>query len=332
MDSNNLNNTQQTNSYYNNGAPNNGAPNNGYPNNGAPNNGYPNNGYPNNGYPNNGYPNNGYPNNGNPYNYGNNQQPQEAPNIFQQFALSFVPPQYGRLTKVKTGVMIGFVMLLTLIATILSFMVSSFKLSALVNSEELENAIPDFEIKNGKLSLDKEFLFDEGNVLIYLTDEVDTFTYDDVKYFEDMGYTDILLMGKKNIALMQNLKYQEMRYSEFGTGFTLSKEWLMEELVPIIWVCIVVGYVFFYVGRTLWYFFCAAIYLLIALIMVSVMKKRVSAGALYRTAIYSKVFMFVIALLLSFIPNASMFLPGILRTIATIVFMGFAIAKLPDNC
>ena len=55
------------------------------------------------------YMNNGYGNYGGPYNYGGNPEPQKAPNIFQQFYISFIPPQYNRMTKVKTGSMIGFV-------------------------------------------------------------------------------------------------------------------------------------------------------------------------------------------------------------------------------
>lgn len=273
MDSNNLNNIQQTNSYYNNG----------------------------------------------------------APNIFQQFALSFVPPQYGRLARVKTGSMIGFVMLLALIATIIEFMSFSFKFSALVNSEQVKDAISNFSLKNGELSLGKEYIIDEEDVFIYLTDEVDIFSYDDAEYLRDMGYTNILLVGKKNFAFVQNDQYQSVFWRNL-TDAAIDKEWIEETLIPFAWVFICVGYVFFYVGRTLWYFLSAAIYLLIALIVVSAMNKKVSAAALYRTAVYSKVFMFVIALLASFIPYASMFIPGILRIIATIVFMGFAIAKLPDNC
>lgn len=44
----------------------------------------------------------------------------KVPNIFEQFAYAFVPPKYGSPVKVKVGSMIGFVVLLTLLATILS--------------------------------------------------------------------------------------------------------------------------------------------------------------------------------------------------------------------
>ena len=69
------------------------------------------------------YLDNGFGGYGSSNNYGSNPEPVKVPNIFQQFVLAFIPPQYNRLTKVKTGSMIGFVTLLALIATILSFVV-----------------------------------------------------------------------------------------------------------------------------------------------------------------------------------------------------------------
>lgn len=258
------------------------------------------------------------------------QQPQKAPNIFQQFAFSFVPPKYSGLTKVKIGSMIGFVVLLTLLATILQFIWFSLAFAVVMNPKTLEENLPEFSIKNGELSISEEVILDQDRMLIYITDEQDLFTYEDAKTLTNKGYTQVILVGKKNFALMQNGQFQEAKYKDFGKDFSLDRDWLINELIPIVWVCIAIGFVFYFVGRVFWYFFCAVIYLLIGLIICAVMNKKIPAGALYRTAVYAKVPVFVVTLLLTLIPfigNGFLTLAG---PIATIVFMVFAIQKLPD--
>lgn len=270
------------------------------------------------------------------YNNANAQPPQKAPNIFRQFVLAFMPNQYGRLAKVKTGSMIGFVVLLALLATIIEFVRFSAVMLPLVNQLETSDTIPDFSIRNGELSLSREVIFDQDGMFIYITDEVDKFTRQDAKFLEEKGYTQILLLSRTNMAVVNANQYQEMKWSEFGNTTAINKEWLLNTLMPIVWVFVIVGYLCYFVGRVFWYFFCAAIYLLVALIISSIMNKKVSGGALYRAAVYSKVFMFVIMTVVGLIPFINLLLPGILRTplrfVLTSVFMGFAISKLPDNC
>lgn len=269
-------------------------------------------------------------------NFNNMQQPQKAPNIFKQFVLAFVPTQYGRLAKVKTGSMIGFVVLLALIATIIEFVRFTAVVLPLVNKLETSDAIPDFSVRNGELSLSQEVIFDQDGMFIYITDEVDKFTRQETEFLEDNGYVQILLLSRTNMVVVNNNQYQEMKWSEFGNTAAIDKEWLINTLMPVVWVFVIVGYVFYFVGRVFWYFFCAAIYLLIGLIIASVMNKKVSGGALYRAAVYSKVFMFVIMTAIGLIPFISILFPAILRStlriVATSVFMGIAISKLPDNC
>ena len=263
-------------------------------------------------------------------NYGGNSEPQKAPNIFQQFVLSFIPTQYDRLTRVKTGSMIGFVTLLALVATIISFVSLMIGFSP-SDIKEWAGKLPDFELMNGRLYVDDDFMYDEGNTLIYMTDDISEFSYDDVAELVDEGYQNILLIGQDRISLMQDGKYQQAEFSDFGSGFKISKKWMVESLASIIMVVIIVGYVLFFVGRIFWYFLCAAVYLLFALLIASIMKKRQSAGELFRVAVYSKVLMFVVATFISILPFVRFSVPFLFRVVITVAFMGFAISKLPEK-
>lgn len=263
-------------------------------------------------------------------NYGGYSEPQKAPNIFQQFGLSFIPTQYDRLAIVKTGSMIGFVTLLALIATIISFVSLMIKFSP----DEVRmwaSKLPNFELMNGRLYVEDDFMYDEGDTIIYVTDDISEFSYDDAAELVDEGYQNILLIGRNRISIMQDGQYQQADFSDFGSNFKISRKWMVESLASVIMVVIIVGYVLFFVGRVFWYFLCAAVYLLFALLLDSIMKKRQPAGTLFRVAVYSKVLMFVVATLLSIIPFVHFSVPFLFRVVITVAFMGFAISKLPEK-
>lgn len=282
---------------------------------------------------------NNYNSNGNWYqqndpnmnnNYGNyNPEPPKAPNIFEQFVLSFIPPKYNRLTKVRTGSMIGFVTLLVLIATIISFAktVVSFASS---DVKEWVNKLPEFEIKGGRLHMEEDFLYDESGMFVYLTDDIDGFSYEDAAALAAEGYQNIMLAGRDRISIMQNREYRQYDFSNFGS-MEISRDWFVDTMMPLMMTAVILGYIIFFVGRVLWYFFCAAVYLLFALIIASILKKQQSGGALFRIAVYSKVLMFVVVTFLNEIPFVHYSVPFMFRVAITVVFMGFAIAQLPEQ-
>ncbi len=268
---------------------------------------------------------------GNGYgNYDGDDESQKAPNIFQQFAFSFVPPLYHRLTKVKVGSMIGFVTLLVFVATLLSFASVMLSFSS-IDMEEIAARLPEFTLENGHLNLDEDFLFDEGSVFIYMTEDIDSFSYDDADEIADEGYRDVMLVGRDRISILQNGEYQQLDYSDLGSSFALSREWIATKLAPFIKMVIFLLYIVYFLWRILWYFLCAAVYMLFAMIIASAMHKQVPGEALFKTAVYAKVLMFVIAALLDLLPVVYLAVPFLFRVAVTIVFMGVAIMKLPDN-
>lgn len=267
----------------------------------------------------------------NQYGSGGAQADQKAPNIFMQFAYSFVPPKYGRLTKVKTGSMIGFVTLFMLVITLISFVALGLQYIVGGGVEEILDELPDFELADGYFSIDEDYLYDEGSTLVFLTEYEDVFTSDDVRELSDMGYRTILLVTRDKLCMLNNGEYQEYYFYQMGDEITFNKEWIVNSLMPIIWVFIAICFAVFFVFRTFWYFLCAAIYLLIAMLIALVFQKKASAGDLFRAAVYAKVPMFVVALVLSVLPFVHFSIPGLLRTVITIIIMGFAVWSLPQK-
>lgn len=263
-------------------------------------------------------------------NYGGNAEPQKAPNIFQQFVLAFVPTRYDRLTKVKTGSMIGFVTVLALVAVLLSFG-SVMTVFTSVDMEELGEELPDFTLENGQFHIEEDFLLDEGSVFVYMTEDIGSFSYEDTAGIADEGYSDIILIGRDGISLMQDGQYQQADFSDLDFGVEIDRDWIVSTLMPFIVFALIIAYIIIFVGLGLGYFLFAAIYFLFAMLIASIMKKQIETGELFRVAVYSKVLMFVVATVLDVLPFVSFSVPFLLRVAITMGFMAFAIAKLPDN-
>ena len=195
--------------------------------------------------------NNGYGN------YGGNPEPPKAPNIFQQFGLSFIPPQYHRLTKVKTGSMIGFVTLLILAAIIPYLILIGIGLSYLDINGWI-NRLPDFEVKNGRLYLEEDFLYDEDEIFIYATEDISDFSYDDAAELMDKGYSEILLVGRDGFLRIQDGAYQQFAFSD--ATMNISRDMIVNTLLPMMTVFIIGGFIIFFIIRVLGYFLFAADY------------------------------------------------------------------------
>lgn len=255
----------------------------------------------------------------NTYNYQNNTQPpQKSPNIFKSFVYSFIPEKYRQLMNVKTGSMIGFVTLLMLVVTLIDFALLgiSFK-SGFVDG------FPDIVIRGGQLHIDKNFLYNSNGIYVFITDEVDEYSYEEVKALANSGYSQILMAGRDKLAYMRYWEYQEIYFSDMAdVGEELViKDWLKENLLPILYVFIVIVFLVFFIFRVLWYFLCSAIYLLIGMLIASAFGKRLQAGQIFKIAVYSKVPVFMLALLVEVVSLMHSSMPVFIRIIITLIFM-----------
>lgn len=270
---------------------------------------------------------------GNGYgNYSGYAETQKAPNIFQQFALAFVPTKYDRLTKVKTGSMIGFVTLLVFLITTIFMAVVVLAVASLDIGDSVDE-MPDFTITDGRLHIDEDFLYEdeEEGVFVYMTEDVDEFSYEDAREVAEEGYQEIILVGRDHLSIMQSESYQQIAFADFGNSLEISRDWLVSLFSHVIWLALIIWYVIALIGGVLWYFLAAAVYMLFGMIIAAIMKKNLDAGALFRVAVYAKVLMLMVATVLNVVTFVSFSVSFLLRVAITIGFMAFAIAKLPDN-
>lgn len=246
------------------------------------------------------------------------------PNIMKQLGYSFIPHRYEKLAAVKTGSMIGFVTLLCLVSTLCIF--AGFIITFMIRggADAFLDWVPEFELQNGILSLEDDcFVRDTGYAYVYLTDQIDGFGQDDIDYIIEQGYSRAILGGNERMVLITNREYVERYYTEFGEDLYLNRKIVVEKLMPLLWVVFGIISLIFFVGRTFWYFGCASLYFLAALLITILFRQKIPAGTLFRVAVYAKVPMFAVTTFWT-----APYLSGIFRITITAGFMVFAIGHL----
>lgn len=252
----------------------------------------------------------------------------KRPNILKQFGYSFMPYRYEKLAEVKTGSMIGFVTLLSLVSTLCMLAMFFITFVERGGADAFLDWVPEFELQNGRLSLEDDYYIKDTEYgYIYLTDQIDGFRQGDIEYIMEQGYSKAILGGSERITLIDNGQYVERYYSEFGGDLELNREIVVENLMPILWVIFGILFLVFFVGRTFWYFGCATLYFLAALLIMGLLRRKIPARVLFRTAVYAKVPLFVVTTFWT-----APYLSGIFRIAFTAGFMAFAIGYLLDSC
>lgn len=248
-------------------------------------------------------------------------------NLLKQFGYSFIPHRYVKLAAVKTGSMIGFVTLLSLVSTLC--ILASFIITFMVRggADAFLDWVPEFELRDGILSLEDDYYVkDTGYIYVYFTDQIDGFRQNDINHIIEQGYSKAILGGNEKIVIIKNGEYVEGYYTAFGEDLELNRKIVVKKLMPLLWVVIGIMFLIYFVGRTFWYFGCAALYFLAALLITSLFRRKIPAGTLFRVAIYAKVPMFAVTTFWT-----APYLSGIFRITVTAGFMAFAIVYLLNS-
>ena len=258
------------------------------------------------------------------YNYHNNtHEAAKPPNIFRSFLYALIPTKYDQLIKVKTGSMIGFVFLLVLIATLARMTVFGIRYNG-----EFDEGFPDILIRDGRLFIEEDYMLDERTRYLLVTDKVDGFSYEDVMELADAGYNQIWLVGRDKITVMQHTNCRELYFADVvGYG----EEIRVKEVVRVIlYIAVALVTVIFFVCGVLWYFLCSAVLLVIGLIIAQMFKRDLSAGQVFRIAVYSRVLVYVVATFVIVCSFMHFAIPNFFRVFLTVLFLIAAIRFIPQ--
>jgi len=258
----------------------------------------------------------------------NENYQEETVNFWEQFPLSFMPQKYGKLVHATKGQMIGFITLFMLIITIV--LAGKFYIVSVPEMNTFFEQCPEFSLANGTLELEKDYELAQDDLYICASDSIEDVEMSDVQDLqEEYGYSQILIVGKKNLVFYNNGQYQTAKFSDFG-NLKIDRNFVVNDLANMINVIVGIGFACYFVFGTLMFFFFALWYFLVMIIVSKIFKREVENGYLYKTCVYGKVFMVVVATLISLLP-ISITIPTYGRTMITLGFLVFALSKLPQK-
>lgn len=230
---------------------------------------------------------------------------QERMPFFKQLFISFVPPLYVKYKWISKSATKGFVksfMLLLLIIVYIRVGISIF--TGGNEGKGILSGVPDFRIENGELSLEGEILHidDEKGTVIYATDEIASFTYDDLDPYMKEGYSEVLLISRTNCVLLRGgMMVRSFKWSQV-TAKVIDKKWMMAKAMPVL----VVGLFLFTLAAVfisaLFYRFVAWLFSLVGKLIARIEKRSVTSLNMFKITVYALVPGMILKTIFGFVP------------------------------
>ena len=222
-------------------------------------------------------------------------------NVFKEMSLSIYSYEsYREFLKNKKGKVFGYALLLMFLYFLIAWFLPGMTSLGLPSemAREIRENVPDFELEDGRLWVERPFEIDADTTYIYAdTGE----SLGDVSQIAQQlaPYQTALLMDSSQMIVKSQGSVQALSFS--ALDLELDREDLVE-LIPMLYVGALVGMVFLYVWITALFFLGVLFVALLGMIVATTMHYELTFGQLYLLAIYSRTLPLLIKAVLSFLP------------------------------
>lgn len=213
---------------------------------------------------------------------------------FEQFKIACLKPsQYKRLLELTKGKVILFLAVITLITTILGYGmdVAGFNVSVGGWKNFIENRLPAFELKDGKLSVDREMDFEIAGVHFMADtskDKVNVSSFNS-KYTMEMAFAKDEMMIKNTAVgnMLNKVSFDQMKNVVFNNK-------AMTAMIPMIHIFVVIMFFSQWVVNIISYLTIAIFISMLAYFNQKTRldrknKENVSFGKIFKLSIYARV-------------------------------------------
>lgn len=221
-------------------------------------------------------------------------------NIFKEMVLSvYSYKSYKEFLKNKKGKVFGFALMLMLLYFLVKIGIPCAESLITENiAAEIEESVPDFWLKHGKLEVEESFVYNEGNTYIHI--DTEDFFHNNAKTRELLrDYTSVILMDSEKAIVKDGDEIGEFYFSELD--FDFSKDDLMR-WASVIYIGVVLFMVIAYLFMTALFFLGVLFVALMGMIAASCMNYKLTFGQLYLLGIYSRTLPLLIKAAVSFLP------------------------------
>lgn len=192
----------------------------------------------------------------------------------------------------------------------------------------IEDYVPDFELKDGTLWVEKPIEYETDGTYIYIDTAPDTSFYDVDEIGEYISdYYQVVLMDSEKVIVKNKGEIMGRYFSEFDMDF--SRETL-QQWVPNAYLIVTAFMVLAFIFMTALFFFGVLVVALIGMIVASCMKYRLTFGQLYQMGVYARTLPLLIKAIMSFLPfSIPMF--GIINFGLSVLYIVLAIQKMKES-
>ncbi|WP_024292661.1 DUF1189 domain-containing protein [Lacrimispora indolis] len=192
----------------------------------------------------------------------------------------------------------------------------------------IDDYIPDFELKDGTLWVEKPIEYETDGTYIYIDTAPDTSFYDVDEIGEYISdYYQVVLMDSEKVIVKNKGEIMGRYFSEFDMDF--SRETL-QQWVPNAYLIVTAFMVLAFIFMTALFFFGVLVVALIGMIVASCMKYRLTFGQLYQMGVYARTLPLLIKAIMSFLPfSIPMF--GIINFGLSVLYIVLAIQKMKES-
>ena len=262
-----------------------------------------------------------------------NQNEQERMSMADRFITAmFTPREYGKLLRLRSGSVIGFLVLVSFLISFIQYAIPTLGAVAGMRGIRniIENQIPQFSLKNGEFTLDEKIEKQDNSVGVYVL--VDTskkkFTKEDIP----ANVVEAILVSKSNILLYNEVTgvgklVQEEKFSDYK-NLTISNTTLADAST-MFYIMMVVVYVFVYLFVLVKYLFTAVFYAVVMYLLSKTMMLDLTFGKVYKIALFAQAFGSIVMAVTYCIGSAILVLTGsAFNMLVTVILMNKAIMTM----
>lgn len=192
----------------------------------------------------------------------------------------------------------------------------------------IEDYVPDFELSDGTLWVEKPIEYEKDGTYIYIDTAPDLSFYDVDEIGEYISdYYQAVLMDSEKIIVKNKGEIMGRYFSEFDMDFSRKT---LQQWVPNAYLIVTAFMVLAFIFMTALFFFGVLVVALIGMIVASCMKCRLTFGQLYQMGVYARTLPLLIKAIMSFLPfSIPMF--GIINFGLSVLYIVLAIQKIKES-
>lgn len=225
-------------------------------------------------------------------------------NVFTEMAHAIYDvksyPEFLKDRKRKTF-FVGFLLALLYYALAILVPVGKFQLQTGGVVNMLDMYLPDFELNNGKLSVNRVFELEEGNSYVYVnTDE--GFQIDEAQLKSQMKTHEALVVADSSHMVFQNNgRVQYMEFADLG-AYYMTKSIMLKMVRPYVNALMWTGLILVFVFMELAFFVGTLLVTLVAMAAAGMMRSSLTFGQLYQMSVYARTAPYLLKAVVALLP------------------------------